>query len=579
MATDALTSHNSSRRISQTGARSFAGLVLSDISIHERFSALIGHALGKHGIAQPIPIFSDARLRLLEFAPAVRHLRTADAIRDVGNVLSSMCAFSKEGASAVRACGPHLLALLPVEGKQRLLSQVLSETNGAVRAHCAYAVVRSCLSREELFALVSSDRVPTLQRLKHAPLDEIIGKVETLRALEPIRVPSYKRASQGEPSAQRRGARDHIAALCDVALLARKALEEIPHMRPLGTVGTVSDVKRSSAKGLNDTYVMISAIARRAERILAAPRCSLSVMDSFIDIATQRLRVACSDGLRLSQSHTLSAKNLWTEKRVEELRCALAMLPDGHRIMTPTLRVIHLAPMKNLGEWRASGRVALGLPGILRHNRRDEFGGASHMIGVTIHEVAHSLQMSGDNPCVTWEASTGIPRTPTNPLFDLSTFASLSTWRVIGPVSPEQVIGKDSIRIDAHLLPLNRPLKVPDGEAFRHLQGSFGDEWIVFRYQPTDKLLYVHRATAAFARSGNASSDPFEDWAEAFTDYLLCPEDLIALAPEKFYYMELHVKLYHITADLPILRAMFSALQTKQTKSIQRISGSEKVRG
>ena len=139
MATEALTTHNSSRCTSQTGARSFAGVVFSDISIHERFAALISRTLDQYGIAQPIPVFSDPRLRLLEFSPAVRHLRTAEAIRDVGTVLSSMCAFSKEGASAVRACGPHLLALLPVEGKERLLSQVLSETSRAVRASCAYA--------------------------------------------------------------------------------------------------------------------------------------------------------------------------------------------------------------------------------------------------------------------------------------------------------------------------------------------------------------------------------------------------------------------------------------------------------
>lgn len=556
-----------------------AGLVISDISIHERFAALIGRMLDQYGIAQSFPVFSDPRLRLLEFSPAIRHLRTPEAIRDVGAVLSSMCGFSKEGASAVRACGPHLLALLPVEGKQRLLSQVLNETTRAVRAHCAYAVVRSCVSREELFALMNSTRIAELLSLKHAPLDEIIGRVETLRALEPIRVPSYKRVSHGDPSGERRVARDHIAALRDVAMVAKKALEEIPLMRAVGPVGEGSARNRSSAKGLYETYVLISAIARRAERIRAAPRCSLSVMESFIDIATQRLTVACSDGLRLSQSHTLSPKNLWTEKRVEELRCALAMLPDGHRIMTPTLHVIHMAPMKNLGEWRASCRIALGVPGILRHNRRDEFGGASHMIGVTVHEVAHSLHMSGENPCVTWEPSTGIPLTPTNPLFDLSTFASLSTWRVVGPVSRDQVIGKDSVRIDGHLVPLDRPLKLPDGDAFRHLKGSFGDEWIVFRYQPTDKLLYVHRATAAFSRSGNATSDPFEDWAEAFSEYLLCPEDLIALAPEKFYYMELHMKLYHITTDLAILRAMFSALQTKQRKAIQESSGGEKVRG
>jgi hypothetical protein len=227
-----------------------------------------------------------------------------------------------------------------------------------------------------------------------------------------------------------------------------------------------------------------------------------------------------------------------------------------------------MAPMKNLGEWRLSGRVALGVPGVLRHDRKDVFGGASHLVGVTIHEVAHSLQMSGESPYLSWDPSTGIPLSPTNPLFELSTFSNLSKWRVIGRVSPDLIIGKDSVRLDGQLIPLNRPLPLPEGACFSHVKKDFGSEWVIFRYHANDKTLYAHAATASFARSSNASVDPFEDWAETCSDYFLCPTDLISLAPEKFYYMELHFKKYLLTRDLPVLRTMYTALKEAQSHSV-----------
>lgn len=529
---------------------------------HLRLAERLSLFLDKHHISSPVTYLSDPRLQLLELAPAFRFLRTPQGFRELADELTSFSRGSAEGTSLLRTTGPHLLALLPTTGKQRLLSHVLKERNKSTRKHCAYTIVRSCVSREELFTLLTPQHITKMLLLKHKPLDEIIGKVETLRALRNIQVPPYKTPGNAITIKEgRRLARAQIEAVRDTAKRAKKELENLTRVKPSHLNHGEDRPQCPSPRALTDTYVTISAIARRAELILTDARYSPREMQSFIAKATLKLRVACSDGLRLSQSHALPGRNLWTERRVEKLLQALSVIPEGHRLMTPTLRVFHMAPLKSLGEWRLSGRVVLGVPGVLKHNQKDEFGGASHMVGVTIHEVAHSLHMSGASPHFSWEASTGIPLTPTNPLFDLATFASLSTWRVVGYVPREQVIGRDSVRLGAHLIPLNRPLKVPPDEHLQTLRDTFKGDWVVFRYNSSDKLLYAHAATAAFARSANASSDPFEDWAETFSDYFLCPRDLLALAPEKFYYMELHIKRYHLTRDLPILREMYTALQ------------------
>jgi hypothetical protein len=85
----------------------------------------------------------------------------------------------------------------------------------------------------------------------------------------------------------------------------------------------------------------------------------------------------------------------------------------------------------------------------------------------------------------------------------------------------------------------------------------------VFRYAPKDNVLYRHTATASFARSSNSTTDPFEDWAESFTDYFVSPDQLLTLAPQKFYYMELLFKRYILANDHARLSALHRALRNQ----------------
>lgn len=54
---------------------------------------------------------------------------------------------------------PHLLRLCSVEDKRRVLDVALKAPRKAVRKRLAYGVVRSSATREELFSLLSPQRV------------------------------------------------------------------------------------------------------------------------------------------------------------------------------------------------------------------------------------------------------------------------------------------------------------------------------------------------------------------------------------------------------------------------------------
>jgi hypothetical protein len=242
---------------------------------------------------------------------------------------------------------------------------------------------------------------------------------------------------------------------------------------------------------------------------------------------------------------------------------ALSFIPEGHRIMEPKLRDFHFAKLNDLGERRPSGRIALGVPGVFRHNQKNQFGGLSHMVGVSIHEVGHSIQMGSEEALLRWCAKSGEIWSPTNPLFDIATFASLSDWRIVGRIPKKEVIGEDSFLLGGKTIPLNRAvLMAPDDNIPGHTRDSL-PEWIVFRYAPKDNVLYRHTATASFARSSNSTTDPFEDWAESFTDYFVSPDQLLTLAPQKFYYMELLFKRYILANDHARLSALHRALRNQ----------------
>ena len=538
----------------------------ANVSPCEALGEILLRRIQSHLSSIETPYFTEPHLKLLELSTPLGRLRGNAAFRELAEDLISFSKISRHTANVITTTGPHLLALLPFKGKAVIISSALRDKSKTARKHVTHAVVRSCLTRDELMRLLTTERTKKIVALKHKPLTEIIGKAETLRALKHVGLPSIlKQKKSGLNNAhERQLAKRQVVALRDTTLSARARLDGLTHLTSTAQSQTSTLLPPLPPKAVCDAQSTLSLIIARADKLLTGARPSLQQMNRFITSASRQLILECSQGIRLSQSYTLSDKDLWTPKRVEQLLEALSFIPEGHRIMVPKLRDFHFAKLENLGERRPSGRVALGVPRVFRHNQKDEFGGLSHMVGVTIHEVGHSIQMGAEGEHLRWCPASGEIWSPTNPLFNMATFAALSDWRIVGSISKKEVIGRDSVLLGGQIIPLNRAVLIT---GHTHIPGRTAEspsEWLVFRYSSKENILYRHAATASFTRSSNATTDPFEDWAESFTDYFVSPDHLLALAPQKFYYMELLFKRYTLAHDYERLSALHRAMREHQ---------------
>lgn len=515
--------------------------------------------------------FASSRLQLAELAPAIERLERKGKLSNLLHDLVEFGLQSTERRRLLTESAPTFMALISTSGKIRMTNELLKLKHKPTKRAIGYAVVRSCVDREQLFSVVSPQRALKLLSLRYAPLKDIVGKVETLRALNDLRVPtqSPRRRKPANNAAERREARDHVQTILEVAQTGLRRLETLSnYKRKSPDAESASNARHSAPSAFIDAHVTLSAVARQAEKLLTGPRPSLSRLKTFIDVAGARLNLECSEAIRLSQSHTVHAKNGWTASRIEKLTTALSLIPEGHRLMSPKLRGFHLTKMRNLGERRPSGRVALSVTHISQHNRKDEFGGWDHLTGITVHEVAHGIQMSSSEPFVLHDPTTGDILTPSSPLFHLPSFAALSGWKFVAHLQKGEFFARDSVTLNNKLFPLHRPVFIPSGTPLPGRTDTEPGTWAILRSSyPVDTFVYRHDITAEFARCKTACDDPFEDWAESFSDYLLAPDQLLAMAAKKFYYMETHFRVYLRSKDYQRLLVMHEALKNDQATS------------
>jgi hypothetical protein len=72
------------------------------------------------------------------------------------------------------------------------------------------------------------------------------------------------------------------------------------------------------------------------------------------------------------------------------------------------------------------------------------------------------------------------------------------------------------------------------------------------------KYLLVRHPDAQFGVRSNASCDPWEDWAEGFTEYMVAPDRFLIFAPEKFLYFHVHFRRYDESSEL--IKSLYARL-------------------
>ena len=530
------------------------------LSDHEILLEVVRRNLEQHATSVEIPYFVRPSLQLREIAPAFERISSYSALAATIKEIFWFAGSSPQRSNLVAFILPHLLLGCATKDKQKLLDLALKQPSKMLRNRMAYGIVRASQSREELFRILTPQRSEKLTQLGSRKLTELVAKAQVLRALQEISVPlsMWGKKFNANNASNRETARRRVKELGAAVAHGQQLLAQLGHLTHKARGSSPSGVG-IPARPLYDAQRTLSSIARGVDKIQAGPRQPYSRIREFVTTSVRRLSLECSDGLRLLQSRTLPEKDLWTPNLVQKLLDAVHLIPERDRLMTPKLREFILAKVSVLGERRQSGRVAISYPGEIFNYKRSEYEGASALTSLIIHEVAHSIQMGHEGDTVSWDQATGEILSPNNPLIDLGGFLELSGWRTLGVYDKSEIIGGNAIRLFGTLYPLDRPVRVvlsPE-EAEKYPDMA---EWIVFRHG-SNNLLFYHRVDAEFSLNSYSLSDPLEDFAEAFTEYTLCPDRLIECAPEKFYYMEIHFRAYLATGDYQRLTAVQQALR------------------
>lgn len=507
------------------------------------------------------PHLSSPGLQLRELAPTFARIRQKEDLATVVKEIFSFATTDQERASLVSFTLPSLIRLCTIENKKHLLGLALKEPKRNLRKRLCYGVLRSAANREELLTLLSPVKARLLVECGSRKLTEIVAKALVLKALEPLTVPTpmWEPRFKENNVKNRRTARSRAQEL---ASAARKGLEALEKLDFLSHKPRLKSETRPliPARPLHDARMTLGWIVKSSEKLRPGQQPTYGRLREFVNTASRRLAMERSDGIRLLQSHTLPDKDLWKPRLVERLTSAFHLVPEAERIMTPQLREFTLSSLKdgrNAAQRCTHGRIAFDYPGQLFRGPDNRYDGASSLTMLVLHEVAHSIQMGHEGRTIQWDYASGELYSPNNPLIDLKGFLEISGWRVLGYLETSAFIREIAVRIGDKLYPLGRPVQI-ELPLQPNATTAGTPHTVVLRR--SGNMLYCHRPDARFSLDNYALTDPMEDWAEAFTEYIICPDRLIDLAPEKFHYMEIHFRAYRTARDFTRLNALHRAL-------------------
>lgn len=239
----------------------------------------------------------------------------------------------------------------------------------------------------------------------------------------------------------------------------------------------------------------------------------------------------------------------WEEKEIQEIKEVLERIPEGRVLFTPKLNSIQR--VKSLGQHVLGQRFDNGIIRIadeaINHPYvKKAYQGHSSLQITLTHELGHSVQLGAVGAGLE-EKGDSFVFIPGEPAYNFDEFMNLSGWSLIGEKRYKIENHGLSVVLDGEHLPLGLPTK---------LRG----EYIMLVYN--QGLLLSYRLDGQFSLIDYSRSNPWEDWAEGFCEYVMLPERLILFAPQKFLYFEQEFRKY--AADKSLLRQLQEMLSRKE---------------
>jgi len=266
--------------------------------------------------------------------------------------------------------------------------------------------------------------------------------------------------------------------------------------------------------------------------------------------ALNRLSLSTEIGVRFGVALTsASASSQWYASELQQVRSVLEKIPAGVMLFTPLLTEIQRVPdaLGNpnvLGVRYPEGRIEITDLAVRAYWGALLNRGVSMLQMTLAHEVGHGIQLGAVTAGATHAAGCchGEEQDSQDPVsvselqrgdgrYEFQEWIELSDWQVIPKNRYTVSDFGTSITLDGQLYPVGKPIQ-HQGES------------IILVYQQGRGTLFSYKALAHFSLDAYAGTSPWEDFAEAFAEYLLLPRRLVELAPEKFLFLEREFRVH-----------------------------------
>ena len=409
------------------------------------------------------------------------------------------------------------------------------------------AICQSAPGLQALARLVRGIGEGSLWEIKDTQLRNIVALVELRARLSSVKLPRLL-CTRRPKQEQVQNKLSQIAYCLQYRL---QILQEHPAQRFFRTA-IYKQLKRIIGDNLRLLRQERSRLKRTKERY------------DFANMLLKKIKLELDSTLMLSTEARHKSKQVahWTAATLGDVQAALKKFPLQGVLFTPRLRQIRLMSELNgaYGQRDSSGLVKLSAAVAEQVSVYQHFSRTSSFRLTAYHELCHAMHYGehGDGP--KYKTSIRSLAQKSNPMTDFGEFMKLSGWEVVAP--PYQVhIDTQTASINQVTYPLNTPVRMEERE-------------LVLRYDNNWRTLYLHDAYARFAAEPDARSNPWEDYAEAATEYAFAPRRLISTSPWKFLHLEQTYRLYH--KDKKIKALLEKSLEEQRALGIHNADQSTK---
>ncbi|MCB0352047.1 MAG: hypothetical protein KDD64_00930 [Bdellovibrionales bacterium] len=524
-------------------------LALSPTSLHAEFLAGSWIDSEVQGLIDSLPPGSirdelsqsenvKERLAVLEHVSSEARIQFCSRILSLAGVETPASIFVSEKLdNALQFLSPAEKTQLTVFALESNLSDSVDE------------ILRACDTLEELSEVVSGSGIESLLSLQNSQVNELVAQSilgSSIREIE-FRVPTREEISTEG------GITNSLNSLLDQMEIVRTIVSSHPE---LGTTATAQEYLAtivSNLSELNDELSQASGELSELQDIvqrywkMAELEFRYGIDISNTDSFAQSDQVAdlchlgdfgldAGSAPEETTESSETARLRWEMRHLEQIERVLERIPEAELLFTPMLHRVELVDSLGWGvlgaRYHANGVIQIAELALDHTGMAQSYQGENSLAIVLAHEMGHGVQI-GDGP-----AGIYYPTTGQDPYFgggeaihNFDEWMKLSDWTVYDRSRYEPSENAGYVVVDGQELKVGQPV-------------AFNGKTIVLTYNQWYDVLYSYDAESDFSNRWYAKSSPWEDFAEAFSEYLFLPERLIQDAPEKFKHLDLEFRRY-----------------------------------